>query len=249
MKSLLTIFLSLFLAKGCVKEQDFKDVKIVYEANSRGFHKTITIENKTFTVVSKRDAAPVVVTLTDAEWTKLALLYSKIDLNTYNNLKGPTEERFFDGKAGANLLITVKEKQYATQGFDHTIPPAEIKEIVGYILSFSEVKTLKNTILGNYKITKLGKKDVTNSAYFLNFEQETVSGFMGCNAFSGNYKSVNTELTFGALMATKKYCFETMDDENNWFTLSKEITHYKVEQNELKLFNNKNEICIIATKN
>ena len=47
MKVLFSIFLAVFLSKGCAKEQDLKDlkdVKIIYEATTRGAHKLIKIE-------------------------------------------------------------------------------------------------------------------------------------------------------------------------------------------------------------
>ena len=62
----------------------------------------ITIENGTFSLVSQRDGKPSVVNLTDAQWKKLAELYSKIDLKTFNDLEGPTMERAYDG----NLMLT-----------------------------------------------------------------------------------------------------------------------------------------------
>ena len=76
---MLTIFLSIFLSKGCAQDQELSDVKVVYGANTRGYHRMITIENGTFSLVSQRDGKPSVVNLTDAQWKKLAELYSKID--------------------------------------------------------------------------------------------------------------------------------------------------------------------------
>ena len=90
MKSLLSIFLVVFLSKGCSQEaQDLASVKIVYGANTRGFHRTIQIENKTFSVTYERDAKPVILPITNEEWNKIAELYAKIDLKNFNNLEGP----------------------------------------------------------------------------------------------------------------------------------------------------------------
>jgi hypothetical protein len=140
MKLLLTIFLSVFLAKGCSEYKDLEKVKIVYDANSRGYHKTITIENKTFFVTNSRDEKAHEVKLTDAEWKSIADLFNKVDLTTYNKLEGPTQERYYDGKPPANLTITKDDVVYATLGFDHTIPPNQIKDLVDTILKLSEKK-------------------------------------------------------------------------------------------------------------
>ena len=140
MKLLITIFISLFFAKGCSEYKDLENVKMVYEANSRGFHKTITIENNTFFVTNSRDEKAHEIKLTDAQWKSIADLYNKVDLSTYNKLEGPTQERQYDGKAHANLTITKDKVDYTTQGFDHTIPPVQIKELVATILKLSEKK-------------------------------------------------------------------------------------------------------------
>lgn len=140
MKLLLTIFISVFLAKGCSEYKDLEKVKMVYEANNRGFHKTITIENKTFFVANSRDEKAHEVKLTDAEWKNLADLFKKVDLSTYNNLEGPTQERYYDGKPHANLTIKKEEVEYTTKGFDHTIPPTQIKDLVDAIVKLSDKK-------------------------------------------------------------------------------------------------------------
>lgn len=61
-------------------------------------------------MIRSRDGKPSVVNLTDAQWKKLAELYSKIDLKTFNDLEGPTMERAYDGKPHADMTIVVKKK-------------------------------------------------------------------------------------------------------------------------------------------
>lgn len=140
MKLLLSIFLSVFLAKGCSEYKDLEKVKMVYEANTRGFHKKISIENKTFTVVNERDGKPTEIKLLDKEWKKIADLFNKINLTTFNELEGATQDRHRDAKAFANLTITKDDIVYTTKGFDHTVPPVEIKELVDTLLKLSEKK-------------------------------------------------------------------------------------------------------------
>jgi hypothetical protein len=140
MKILLTIFISLFLTKGCSEYKELEKVKMVYEANTRGYHKTVTIENKTFFVTNIRNEKAHEIKLTDAEWKSVADMLKKIDLTTYNKLEGPTQERILDGKPYANLTITKDKIEYTTLGFDHTIPPTEIKELVDAIVKISDKK-------------------------------------------------------------------------------------------------------------
>ena len=55
MKVLITFFLGLFLMKGCSQYKELEQIKIEYIANTRGFHQTVTIENKQFLVKNERD--------------------------------------------------------------------------------------------------------------------------------------------------------------------------------------------------
>ena len=140
MKLIITLFFSLFLAKGCSEYKDLEKVKMVYDANNRGYHKTITIENKTFFVTNSRNEMAHEVKLTDVEWKSIADLFKKVDLATFNDLEGATQERYYDGKPHANLTITKEQVVYATKGFDHAVPPTQIKELVDLIIKLSDKK-------------------------------------------------------------------------------------------------------------
>ena len=97
---------------------------------------------------------------------KLAELYSKIDLKTFNDLEGPTMERAYDGKP-PDMTIVVKDKTYTTKGFDHTIPPAKIKEFVDYINKIADDSVLKNPILGSYVVEELVGVNVAEKTILL----------------------------------------------------------------------------------
>jgi hypothetical protein len=140
MKIIAILFLTVLLGKGCHGQvsQDLNEAIIEYSANSRGLHTTIVIENKTISVTNTRDGKPVSSSLTDEQWNKLIAEFEKIDLEEIPNLKAPTQKRFHDGAAIANLKITYKGKTYETQTFDHGYPPEKIKNIVNTVLSFSK---------------------------------------------------------------------------------------------------------------
>ena len=61
-----------------------------------------------------------------------------MDIEQIPNLKAPTENRFFDGAAIANLKISYKGTIYESASFDHGNPPKEIEPLVKEILSISE---------------------------------------------------------------------------------------------------------------
>lgn len=143
MKLLSLLFLTLFLGKGCDsdKQQDMKTAVIEYVANTRGFYRKITIQNQMITVSKDRrgNDNAIAEKISDADWNVLVTAFQELDLDGIPNLKAPTEKRFYDGAAIANLKIIYKEKAYESTSFDHGFPPVEIEKLVNKINSF--VKT------------------------------------------------------------------------------------------------------------
>ncbi|PZX95247.1 hypothetical protein DOS84_01400 [Flavobacterium aquariorum] len=140
MKIVTLLFLTLILGKNCQSQinMDLSTAKIEYTANSRGLYNNIVIENKTVSVTKTRDGKPVSNSLTDDQLNTLISEFQKVNLDEIPSLKAPTEKRFYDGAAMANLKITYKGKTYESQTFDNGYPPEKIKNLVNTILSFSK---------------------------------------------------------------------------------------------------------------
>lgn len=140
MKILSLLFLTLFLGKNCQSQNniDLSTAKIEYTANSRGLYNNTVVENKTVSVTNTRDGKPVSNSLTDAQWNTLIKEFQKVNLEEIPSLKAPTQKRFHDGAAMADLKITYKGKTYESQTFDNGFPPEKIKNLVNTILSFSK---------------------------------------------------------------------------------------------------------------
>jgi hypothetical protein len=140
MKIISLLFLTLFLGKNCQSQNnvDLNTAKMEYTANSRGLYNNTVVENKTVSVTSTRDGKPVSNSLTDAQWNTLIKEFQKVNLEEIPSLKAPTQKRFHDGAAMANLTITYKGKTYESQTFDNGFPPEKIKNLVNTILSFSK---------------------------------------------------------------------------------------------------------------
>lgn len=140
MKIIALLFLVITLGKNCEgqKNVDLASAKVEYTANSRGLYNNIAVENKTVSVTKTRDGKPVSNSLTDAQWNALIKEFQKVNLEEIPNLKAPTQKRFHDGAAMANLKITYKGKTYESQTFDNGFPPEKIKNLVNTILSFSK---------------------------------------------------------------------------------------------------------------
>ena len=142
MKILSLLFLTIFLGKGCdsAKAQDIQSAVIEYTANTRGFYQKITVKDQMVTVSKDRDGndKPVPVKISDADWNELVNCFKKVELDSLAKLKAPTEKRFYDGAAIADLKITYKDKTYQSTSFDHGFPPKEIKKFVNKITSFAK---------------------------------------------------------------------------------------------------------------
>lgn len=142
MKLLTMIFLSVFLGKSCTSQtkNDLKTAVLEYTANTRGFYQKITIQNHKVTISKDRSGTikPVAKKISDADWKELVSYFETITLDSLSTLKDPTEKRFYDGAAIANLKITYKEKSHETTAFDHNFPPEKIKKLVTKINSFVE---------------------------------------------------------------------------------------------------------------
>lgn len=140
MKIFTMIFLTLFLAKGCDRQlsEEMKKSTIEYQATSRGFYLNINIQDETLSMTKNRDDKAKQYSLTAKDWKELANLYKKINIEKLSTYKDPTQKRFYDGAAIANLRVVYEGKTYETVGFDHGNPPLEIAEFVNKIVSFSE---------------------------------------------------------------------------------------------------------------
>lgn len=142
MKLISLLFLTLFLGKGCenTKAQEIDAAIIEYVANTRGFYQKIVVEKQQLSISKERDQQdkPVVTKISDADWNELINLFQDLNLEEIPDLKSPTEKRFYDGAAIANLKITYKGKIYESKSFDHGFPPVEIKKLVNKINSFAK---------------------------------------------------------------------------------------------------------------
>ena len=142
MKLFSFLFLTIFLWKGCdiARAQDLQNVVIEYTANTRGFYQQITVKNQMLTVSKNRDGNDKLVAkkISDADWKELVDSFKTVELDSLPKLKAPTEKRFYDGAAIANLKITFKDKAYETTSFDHGFPPKKINKFVNTITSLAK---------------------------------------------------------------------------------------------------------------
>ncbi|MEO0045363.1 MAG: hypothetical protein RL705_554 [Bacteroidota bacterium] len=144
MKTITLILLTVFLGKSCTNEaqNDLINTTIQYTANSRGFYQKIIIINQKATISRDRNevALPEEIKISDADWKELVAAFGKINLEEIPKLKDPTQKRFYDGAAIANLKIRYQDQEYETTDFDHGFPPKEIEKLVNKIVALAKEK-------------------------------------------------------------------------------------------------------------
>ena len=144
MKAITMILLTVFLGKSCTNEaqNDLVNTTIQYTANSRGFYQKIVIINQKATVSRDRNeqALPEEIKISDADWKELVAAFGKINLEEIPKLKDPTQKRFYDGAAIANLKIRYQDQDYETTDFDHGFPPPAIEKLVNKIVALAKEK-------------------------------------------------------------------------------------------------------------
>ena len=136
------IFLSLFLGKSCggQTKNDLKTAVLEYTANTRGFYQKIQIYDQKVTISKDRSGndLPEAMKISDKDWKELVAYFETINLDSLPTLKAPTEKRFHDGAAIADLKVVYKDKTYQTEAFDHGYPPEAIKKLITKINSFAK---------------------------------------------------------------------------------------------------------------
>ena len=137
---ILLLVLSLVMLDHSCKESKINQntISVEYSEASRGSYKLITINKKMVSVINQRNTKPTNKTCNEEDWTNLMEALKTIEIKNIPNLKAPTEARFYDGAAIANLKIIYNDTTYESQSFDHGSPPKQIEPLVKVILSISE---------------------------------------------------------------------------------------------------------------
>ena len=113
---------------------------IYYDATTRGFFMAIKVENQMLYVSRDRDFKEYSekIKISDADWAAISDLALAVDLEKVKDLKWPTEKRYYDGAAHANIIFESKGVKYPANGFDHGFPPAEVEKLVNKITKLAE---------------------------------------------------------------------------------------------------------------
>lgn len=134
MKLIPILLFVIALSKGCKEETaDLNQATITYSAHSRGFYRDVLIKDKNVTVTGAKGKEVYTDKIEDADWKAMRTAFADITPEDLQNLKAPTNQRFYDGAAIAKLIVEYKGKTYESIDFDHGTPPAEISRFVNLL--------------------------------------------------------------------------------------------------------------------
>ena len=113
---------------------------IKYQAMARNISLNVKVEKQVLYVSRVRDFKDYEekIKISDADWQEISTLARAVDLAKVKDLKWPTEKRYYDGAAHANITFISDGVEYPANGFDHGFPPVEIEKLVNKILKLTE---------------------------------------------------------------------------------------------------------------
>ena len=107
---------------------------ITYTAYSRGFFREVRIQQNQFAVSEKRGADLNWKSLSAEDQRNIFNALKDIDVKKINSLEAPSNKRFHDGAAIAQLKVETKTDTFESAAFDHGNPPREIATLVEQLL-------------------------------------------------------------------------------------------------------------------
>ena len=125
---LLSIFIFSLLTFTNCDSQSLEDLTLNYNAVTRG--SSVTLNTNSSEIQYSDMERNKKITLSKKQWNEIKELVSKIDVNSIQNLKVPSEGSHTDRALVATLSIKIGDKTYESVNFDHGNPPIELKQLV-----------------------------------------------------------------------------------------------------------------------
>lgn len=103
-------------------------------------------------------------------------------------------------------------------------------------------------VLASYELIYMGEKNVEpmNLEMHIDPKQRRISGDSGCNRYGYTYQLENEVLDLGFGMATKMYCEETQEIENEFFKQMSKANRFIIQGENITFTNEDNEVLVTA---
>ena len=114
-----------------------------------------------------------------------------------------------------------------------------------------EAGTTDNTLKdGAYKVSSIVGTDISsdNLTLVISEDGQRISGFCGCNTYSGALNPQGSDALFSKLKTTKKYCNSGMTVENLFVKEMQNVASVSVNGNTMNMNNASGESIILVLK-
>jgi len=178
-----------------------------------------------------------------------------IIFNTNNDGNNNIEEIEYLG-APNELIVKAIEKpcqdNMSGEGFTyqlHIIINAEEMSGCGkYLGEASSISSINTDIYGTWMLRSINDTILgQESNVRLNIDRKNrIGGYSSCNSFGGNYKLNKDNISFGEIIQTQMYCPASI--ENAYMSALKNSSKYKIEDNNLKLYDKNNNLLMTFSR-
>ncbi|AEH01023.1 META domain-containing protein [Lacinutrix sp. 5H-3-7-4] len=112
-------------------------------------------------------------------------------------------------------------------------------------------KAPQNILSGEFVVLSIDANNIEQKLT-INFNNESnrVSGFSGCNNFSGSYSIINNAIEFSTIASTKKMCADNANNlvERQLLNHLNKVNSFNIENNTLTLYFNETELLSAIKK-
>ena len=148
----------------------------------------------------------------------------------------------FKYEEGFTYELLVNEIPVSNPAADASSLRYELKNII------SKIPSLDNSgLINEWTVIKIKGLEQLNASPTMIFEKEDtrVAGFAGCNNYFSTYTVSGNTLSLGPAGATRKLCPD-MSVEDVFFKVLPNIARFEIVKKELYLYDQKDELLIVA---
>lgn len=127
------LILALICSTSCASQKSSDEITINYKATTRGSNISIEVTSKIFKKIE--NGTEFTTKTSSSYWNELTSLINELKLEEIESFEPPSNKRLYDGALHAVLTITINNKSFNSQTFDHGNPPKELKKLLEKVLN------------------------------------------------------------------------------------------------------------------
>lgn len=148
----------------------------------------------------------------------------------------------FDYKEGFTYKLEVSVSKVKNPPADDSVLKYKLVKLI-YQEPADEKIAVAQTLSGKWRVERMIDMDSLAVKPTLSFENGQVSGNAGCNNYGAKFTIKENSISIGLAMSTKMYC-TNMHIEKAFFDCLQSATYYKIKDDRLYIYSEKNEELI-----